>query len=794
MCHNMGNKMIKLKEYTTNVYPAFGDSVMGTIGDASFIGPEGQRKGAAKKPIYKTPKSSIHYKKGKFAIDPDFDEKDNYDQEKSSKSYGDDRYFPKNSIHNPKNKIKGEQLGIPITSSGMIDGGPRKKIKLKKMRIPLPKQIGKIQNTNKKAYDRNKEKRKTFNESDELNNNTNEILLQTIASDLRSFRPGGYSMKGEVQIENDRVSIDFRDLGNWIDDEEDGQQDYEDNDWKVWADGQYEKYNKIFKTWASNKPWYNKVKLDLSTSEKSWCEFNVIIGSGGNDENEKAENRAEKKKIIRTIMNDLNSFTIPLTKKSDAMYFYIPKPGIHISFWRGSYTGNADKYFKTFSAWVKKRPWYNKVEELKLVESGNDTRYMEIIFYCMLVYDEFKNFMYESINYDDNKRKIKKEKISEAYLTRDYLDKHADECKAGFEANEKIRKELKDYDDNVVPKNSIHYGERDKVKGSKKMEFKPKEDIDIKSNLLSKKVSDLKNIKTQGDWKSNLNKAVMNLTPEAESTEPIIPVPTKTFGDTPDLPTKSEDGTNMIPIPGIGVAIKKGDTWTFGDTPKMSDISSPDTSKVTPSGAESDIVPQNISQDGGQCKTIDLPCTKKPLIKKFLMMIKNEQNNLHEGVPLNGIFNGKSVKLNTIFEGDERRFKAFSKANDGSIYQVNFGPAKNESCGMKHKSKFPKKEGVLDEASKKIATKQFKIGEYAVGGIIKVDISTDSQYKMEDFKIIKIQALDYNTKKPVNQEEIFGSNELNKVTEYLNELTSSYYADIITKWIKQAANIKDRDW
>ena len=39
-----------------------------------------------------------------------------------------------------------------------------------------------------------------------------------------------------------------------------------------------------------------------------------------------------------------------------------------------------------------------------------------------------------------------------------------------------------------------------------------------------------------------------------------------------------------------------------------------------------------------------------------------------------------------------------------------------------------------------MATKQFKIGEYAVGGIIKVDASLDS---------VTIQALDYNTKSVV---------------------------------------------
>lgn len=75
-------------------------------------------------------------------------------------------------------------------------------------------------------------------------------------------------------------------------------------------------------------------------------------------------------------------------------------------------------------------------------------------------------------------------------------------------------------------------------------------------------------------------------------------------------------------------------------------------------------------------------------------------------------------------------------------------------------------------------TKTFKIGEYAVGGIIKVDISENT---------ITIQALDWNTKKSVDS-ETFTMDDINGMDGYLNELTSSYYAGKIMDWIKSPVN------
>ena len=78
-----------------------------------------------------------------------------------------------------------------------------------------------------------------------------------------------------------------------------------------------------------------------------------------------------------------------------------------------------------------------------------------------------------------------------------------------------------------------------------------------------------------------------------------------------------------------------------------------------------------------------------------------------------------------------------------------------------------------------MATKTFNIGEYAVGGRIKVDISGSS---------ITIQALDWNTKSVV-EEKTFTFFMGREMDMFLNELTSSFYADKIMEWIKTKVEI-----
>lgn len=75
------------------------------------------------------------------------------------------------------------------------------------------------------------------------------------------------------------------------------------------------------------------------------------------------------------------------------------------------------------------------------------------------------------------------------------------------------------------------------------------------------------------------------------------------------------------------------------------------------------------------------------------------------------------------------------------------------------------------------ATKSFKLGEYAVGGIIKVDING---------KFIQIKALDWFTKQVVSSGSAMSddNNFEYKVNEYLTDLSTTYYAGKIMDWIK----------
>ena len=72
-------------------------------------------------------------------------------------------------------------------------------------------------------------------------------------------------------------------------------------------------------------------------------------------------------------------------------------------------------------------------------------------------------------------------------------------------------------------------------------------------------------------------------------------------------------------------------------------------------------------------------------------------------------------------------------------------------------------------------TKTFKIGEAAIGGIIKIQISKD--YAL-------IQIIDYDTKKVLQQNRFFlYSTKYHDYLNYLEEKTSYYFAEQITEFI-----------
>lgn len=75
----------------------------------------------------------------------------------------------------------------------------------------------------------------------------------------------------------------------------------------------------------------------------------------------------------------------------------------------------------------------------------------------------------------------------------------------------------------------------------------------------------------------------------------------------------------------------------------------------------------------------------------------------------------------------------------------------------------------------------FRIGEYAVGGIIRVRINLES---------IFIQTLDYDTEEEVTRNS-FPLNDESYwlINDRLHELTSSFYAERIMKFIEENAEI-----
>jgi len=212
---------------------------------------------------------------------------------------------------------------------------------------------------------------------------------------------------------------------------------------------------------------------------------------------------------------------------------------------------------------------------------------------------------------------------------RNLVEKIANKFKLnfGFDSNRDILfyfyedslDELKDYDDSVVPKNSIHYGERDKVNSQLKLKHENEKPIDL--------------------FSVNNNKY-----------EEPISLHKMKLGPTPKFPFSNEDGI-FYPVPGENtVAFKSifsGD-WKFND---------------------------DMDFD-----SIEIPCSNKNIIKKMLFYIK-ERNKLNENKKYISLGN-KKIKLNTIYEGNKRKFKTYLSHN-GKILEIHFGPKKGKGCDLK---------------------------------------------------------------------------------------------------------------
>jgi hypothetical protein len=83
--------------------------------------------------------------------------------------------------------------------------------------------------------------------------------------------------------------------------------------------------------------------------------------------------------------------------------------------------------------------------------------------------------------------------------------------------------------------------------------------------------------------------------------------------------------------------------------------------------------------------------------------------------------------------------------------------------------------------------KTWKIGEYAIGGIIIVNIHG---------KVILIEAREWNSKEVVSSGSVLStdSDARRKIDNFLNDLTTSYYADKILNWISENSQVGETYW
>lgn len=569
--------MIELKEYVRevireyagiNIMAAPGQGTMGTKGDASFFGPDASMKGGVKRSIYKVPKSSIHGESDEDDnLIPAFYDDD--DQEGKGKiSYINDKSVPKTSIHNQKFGEMEETAGFPGTTSkgGMGDASF----------------IG-ASGIRKGGNDR-------------------KPVFKTPKSSI-------YYKKGRFPGE-----ADFYNDDNWETDEPGPSTD-------VSGKRPYVGNKSVPKSSIHYDEIPDENRRYISTQEQ----LGIPMSADGTiDGGPRSMDPVVGKKTKKKEFADASKYGYPKEGKSEYLTYE-------------NLENNKDVFMINWSENEKMKKELEQNEgKGELTQAGD---LIEEIYW--------ESGVMEWLN-------MHNEELADKIVN--YVEQVA---------NKKNINEEKDYDTTIVPKTSIHYGERDKVKGQPKMRFE--KTITKEAGFVP---DEIKNLKTQGDWKSNLSKAVLDLTGEAQPQEPTIPVPIVGIGDTPEFPYKSEiDGNMIYPIPGMNMtATRNGEEWTFGDTEPL-----PASQEESPSSGCA------IGHGEASTGEIDIPCTQKPMIKKLMMLIKKEQTNLHEGISLRGIYEGKVVKLNTIFGGEHRRFKTFVKTNEGKVMKVHFGPPINEN-------------------------------------------------------------------------------------------------------------------
>jgi hypothetical protein len=79
--------------------------------------------------------------------------------------------------------------------------------------------------------------------------------------------------------------------------------------------------------------------------------------------------------------------------------------------------------------------------------------------------------------------------------------------------------------------------------------------------------------------------------------------------------------------------------------------------------------------------------------------------------------------------------------------------------------------------------KTFKIGEYAVGGKVYVQING---------KVIQIQFRDWNTDEVIHKGSVLSSQDSSErqIRNFLEDYTTPYYADKVLEWIKSKVELE----
>lgn len=85
-------------------------------------------------------------------------------------------------------------------------------------------------------------------------------------------------------------------------------------------------------------------------------------------------------------------------------------------------------------------------------------------------------------------------------------------------------------------------------------------------------------------------------------------------------------------------------------------------------------------------------------------------------------------------------------------------------------------------------TKRFRIGEYAIGGIIEARVTKEEP----DRELVEVKALEWNNPSRVVMSDWAETDAQHwnyKIDNTLNEMTTSYYSDTIMEWINEQLRV-----